>query len=101
MIVLVHPGRGGDVGEGGDRELVQLTRDRLPGERPRVGDRVDAVLVDREVLLRALENPGTRAALRAVASGVLEGEGQAVERPLYLDDLDSPTLGEWGGRPGA
>jgi hypothetical protein len=61
------------------------------------------VLVDREALQKASEDPGTYAALRVIAPGVFEGEGRAVERPQYLQGSDSPpngpTLGEWGKEP--
>jgi hypothetical protein len=61
------------------------------------------VLVDREALQRASEDPGTYAALRVVAPGVFAGEGRAVERPQYLQEsassVSEPTLGEWGKGP--
>jgi hypothetical protein len=61
------------------------------------------VLVDREALQKASEDPGTYAALRVIAPGVFDGEGRAVERPQYLQEADSsvigPTLGEWGKEP--
>jgi hypothetical protein len=62
------------------------------------------VLIDREALPKALEDEATRAALRAVAPGVFDGEGRPVERPQYLTELEGsvtePTLGEWGrGQP--
>jgi hypothetical protein len=61
------------------------------------------VFIDREALQEASEDPGTYAALRVIAPRVFEGEGRAVERPQYLQGLDSsvtgPTLGEWGKEP--
>ena len=61
------------------------------------------VLVDREALQKASEDPGTHAALRVIAPGVFDGEGRAVDRPQYLQGSDSsvagPTLGEWGKEP--
>jgi hypothetical protein len=61
------------------------------------------VLIDREALQRASEDPGTYAALNVVAPGVFAGEGRAVERPQYLQESESsvsePTLGEWGKGP--
>jgi hypothetical protein len=58
------------------------------------------VLVDREALQTASEDPGTYAALRVIAPGVFDGEGRAVECPQYLQESDrslaGPTLGEWG-----
>jgi len=63
------------------------------------------VLVDREALQQAGEDPGTYAALRVIAPGIFHGEGRAVERPQYLQGSDSsvtgPTLGEWGREPAA
>jgi len=61
------------------------------------------VLVDREMLQEAIENPDTRAALRVIAPGVFDGQGRAVDSPQYLQESDSsvagPTLGEWGREP--
>jgi hypothetical protein len=58
------------------------------------------VLVDREALQKAVEDPGTLAALRVVVPRVFDGEGRAVERPQYLKEADrsaaEPTLGQWG-----
>jgi hypothetical protein len=58
------------------------------------------VFIDREALQEASTDPGTCAALRVIAPRVFEGEGRAVERPQYLQALDSsvtrPTLGDWG-----
>jgi hypothetical protein len=47
------------------------------------------VLVDREALQKASEDPGTYAALRVIAPGVFEGEGQAVDQPHYLQGSDN------------
>jgi hypothetical protein len=60
------------------------------------------VLVDREALRKASEDPGTYAALRVIAPRLFDGEGRAVERPQYLQGSESsgPTLGEWGREPG-
>jgi hypothetical protein len=61
-----------------------------------------AVLIDREVFTRAIEDPNTRAALRSIAPGVFDGEGRALECPQYLQGREGsegePTLGEWGRR---
>jgi hypothetical protein len=61
------------------------------------------VLVDREALQQASEDPGTHAALRVIAPGVFDGEGRSVDCPQYLQESDSsvagPTLGEWGKEP--
>jgi len=58
------------------------------------------VLVDRDALQHATEDPGTYAALRAVAPRLFDGEGRAIDRPQYLQESDSsvagPTLGQWG-----
>jgi len=63
------------------------------------------VLVDRDALQTASEDPGTYAALRVIAPGIFEGEGQTAECPQYLQEsngsvpagpLAGPTLGEWG-----
>jgi hypothetical protein len=58
------------------------------------------VLIDREGLNEAIEDPDAYAALRVIAPGVFDGEARAVERPQYLKESDgpatSPTLGEWG-----
>ena len=63
------------------------------------------VFIDREALQEASTDPGTYAALRVIAPRVFEGEGRAVERPQYLQGLDSsvtrPTLGDWGREPGS
>jgi uncharacterized protein YbaR (Trm112 family) len=62
------------------------------------------VLVDREALRKASEDPGTYAALRVIAPGIFDGEGRAVERPHYLqgsgNSKPEPTLGEWGKQSG-
>jgi len=61
--------------------------------------------VDRDALQTASEDPGTYAALRVIAPGIFEGEGQTAECPQYLQEsngsvpagpLAGPTLGEWG-----
>src|SRR5882757_4879547 len=61
------------------------------------------VLIDREALQKASEDPGTHAALRVIAPGIFNGEGPALDRPQYLQESDSsvtgPTLGEWGADP--
>jgi hypothetical protein len=66
------------------------------------------VLVDREALQKASEDPGTYAALRVIAPSIFDeegfdGEGRALQRPQYLQESDSPvtgpTLGEWGREP--
>jgi hypothetical protein len=63
------------------------------------------VLVDRDALQTATEDPGTYAALRVIAPGIFDGEGQTAECPQYLQEsnggapagpLAGPTLGEWG-----
>jgi hypothetical protein len=60
------------------------------------------VLMDLDAFQKAIEDPGTYAALRVVAPGVFDGEGRAVERPQYLGGSDGsvtgPTLGQWGLR---
>jgi hypothetical protein len=58
------------------------------------------VLVDREALQQASADPGTYAALRVIAPGVFEGEGEAVDHPQFLQEsagpVAGPTLGDWG-----
>jgi hypothetical protein len=63
------------------------------------------VLVDREALQKASEDPGTYAALRVIAPSIFDGEGfdgegRALQRPQYLQGSDitvtGPTLGDWG-----
>ena len=68
------------------------------------------VLVDREALQKACEDPGTYAALRVIAPSIFDeegfdgegfdGEGRALQRPQYLQGSDvtvtGPTLGDWG-----
>ena len=56
------------------------------------------LLVDRAALEEALVDPGTRAALRAVAPGAFESAVPAADQPLYLGALvqGAATLGQWG-----
>jgi hypothetical protein len=55
------------------------------------------VMVDREALKKAAEDPGTHAALRVVAAGAFAEEGRAADPPQYLEDSPAgPTLGQWG-----
>ena len=57
------------------------------------------VMVDREALTKAAQDPGTHAALRVVAAGAFaqEREGRAPVHPQYLENSPAePTLGQWG-----
>jgi hypothetical protein len=52
------------------------------------------VMVDREALQKALQDPGTRAALQVVVTGEIP---EASDHPQYLEDSPAePTLGQWG-----
>ncbi len=58
------------------------------------------VWADRELLRKAMADPGRRAALAAVAPGALDGSIPGAERPMRLEELLDPTrihtLGRWG-----
>jgi hypothetical protein len=59
------------------------------------------VMIDPEALPRAAQDPNIRAALLAVAPGVLSAPARPLEQPLYLSEIEGPagqqpTLGQWG-----
>jgi len=52
------------------------------------------VMVDRDALQKALQDPNTRAALDVVVTG---GLPKTIDHPQYLEDSPAePTLGQWG-----
>jgi hypothetical protein len=52
--------------------------------------------VDRQLLARMLGSPDVRTSFEAIAPAATNGGVEAYERPHYLRELGSPTIGEWG-----